>query len=321
MILLRDRMRRPRRRTVNCAAMLRTWPSRCGSDLHQVEEHQTSVQWAVPRDVAVLPLLFLGAEHKTEPVAEIVFARHGFVVSIDHEIAASRLVVFVYEPALDAVHQLGSDVLAHKFAVHAEAPNQNGGIDHVALLLRNSLADSLFPCIRKVVCENAGIGHRECADNFPWIRDLKERVRFSHQLPGIVQVVRGEELVKILVSATKWLASGNYALGERNTEALVLQKGHLPAFFKAVMRRAFSVSKSRQSRRTDVKSTHPRLRAFFCAARTNRRAASPDRTGMLLIASAISNEPFGEYYSKTLCAMQGHIFEKFGMEGAENEQY
>jgi hypothetical protein len=42
----------------------------------------------------------------------------------------------------------------------------------------------------------------------------------------------------------------------------------------------------------------PRLRAFSSAVRTKRIAASPDKTGMLLIARAISDLPFTAYYSK-----------------------
>jgi hypothetical protein len=42
----------------------------------------------------------------------------------------------------------------------------------------------------------------------------------------------------------------------------------------------------------------PRLRAFFSAVRTKRIAASPDKTGMLLIARAISELPFAAYCIK-----------------------
>ena len=40
------------------------------------------------------------------------------------------------------------------------------------------------------------------------------------------------------------------------------------------------------------------MRTFSSAVRTKRIAASPDKTGMLLIARAISELPFAAYYSK-----------------------
>jgi hypothetical protein len=64
------------------------------------------------------------------------------------------------------------------------------------------------------------------------------------------------------------------------------------------MRRAFVDSKSRHALRSAEKSMCPRRRAFFSAVRTKRTAASPDRTGMLLIARAMPNLPFATYYTK-----------------------
>lgn len=42
------------------------------------------------------------------------------------------------------------------------------------------------------------------------------------------------------------------------------------------------------------------LRAFSSAVRTKRTAASPDKTGMLLISSAMSDLPSAMHYSKNL---------------------
>ena len=86
--------------------------------------------------------------------------------------------------------------------------------------------------------------------------------------------------------------------GERNAGAPVVQKGHLPDSLSSLMRLAFDASKLRHTSRSAEKSMQPRLRAFFSAVRTKRIAASPDKTGMLLIARAISDLPFAAYYSK-----------------------
>ena len=85
---------------------------------------------------------------------------------------------------------------------------------------------------------------------------------------------------------------------ERNAGAPVVQKGHLPDSLSSLMRLAFDASKLRHTSRSAEKSMQPRLRAFSSAVRTKRIAASPDKTGMLLIARAISELPFAAYYSK-----------------------
>ena len=78
----------------------------------------------------------------------------------------------------------------------------------------------------------------------------------------------------------------------------VVQKGHLPDSLRTLMRLAFAASKLRHTSRSAEKSMQPRLRAFSSAVRTKRIAASPDKTGMLLIARAISELPFAAYCSK-----------------------
>jgi len=269
-----------------------------GGNLHQVEKHQTRVQRSVAGDVAVLLLLFLGAEHEIKAVVFVVADWNVFVVGVHDEIAASSLVVLVNKPAFDALHQLPADVLAQELAVDAESSDQYCRIDHVALLLRHVLPDAFPSRVRKVVREDARVGDCKGADDFTRIVDFKKGVCLPHQLSRVIEIIRRKELVKVFVAAAERSASGNYLRGERNAGAPVVQKGHLPDSLSSLMRLAFDASKLRHTSRSAEKSMQPRLRAFFSAVRTKRIAASPDKTGMLLIARAISDLPFAAYYSK-----------------------
>ena len=195
------------------------------------------------------------------------------------------------------LHQLRTDVLAQELAVDAEPSDQDRRIDHVALLLRHVLSDAFPSRVRKVVREDACVGHGESADDFAGIVDFEKGVGLAHQLFRVIEIIRCKELVKVFVSAAERSASGNYLRGERNADAPVIQKGHLPDSLSSLMRLAFDASKLRHTSRSAEKSMQPRLRAFFSAVRTKRIAASPDKTGMLLIARAISDLPFAAYYS------------------------
>ena len=272
--------------------------SRGGRNLHEIEEHQPCMQLPGSRDMAIQFFLFLCAEHEIKAVVLVVSDRDVFVVGIHDEIAASGLVVLVDEPALDAVHQFGSDMPVQELAVDAEPPDQHRRIDHVALLLRHVLSDAFPSCVRKMVGEYACVGDRKGANDFTRIVDFKKGVCLSHQLPCVVEIVRGEEFVKVFVSAAERGAGGDDLRGKRNAGAPVVQKGHLPDSLSSLTRRAFADSKSCHTLRSAEKSMRPRRRAFLSAVRTKRTAASPDRTGMLLIARAISDLPFAAYYTK-----------------------
>ena len=290
---LREAMRRGARESVAFARRRRGW-----RNLHEVEEHQARVQLAGSGDLAILFFLFFGAEHKIKAVVFVVADGDFFVIGIYDKVTASRLVVFVDEPAFDALHQLRSNALAQELAVDTEPSDQDSRIYHVALLLRHILSNALPSRVWKMVREYACIGDRKCADDFAGIVNFKEGVGLAHQLLGVVEIIRCKELVKVFVPAAERSASGNYIWGERNADALVIQKGHLPDSLSFLTRLAFSDSKLRHISRSTEKSMRPRLRAFSSAVRTKRIAASPDKTGMLLIARAISDLPFTAYYSK-----------------------
>ena len=290
---LREAMRRGARESVAFARRRRGW-----RNLHEVEEHQARVQLAGSGDLAILFFLFFGAEHKIKAVVFVVADGDFFVIGIYDKVTASRLVVFVDEPAFDALHQLRSNALAQELAVDTEPSDQDSRIDHVALLLRHTLPNALPSRVWKMVREYACIGDCKCADDFARIVNFKEGVGLAHQLLGVVEIIRCKELVKVFVSAAERSASGNYIWCERNADALVIQKGHLPDSLSFLTRLAFSDSKLRHISRSTEKSMRPRLRAFSSAVRTKRIAASPDKTGMLLIARAISDLPFTAYYSK-----------------------
>ena len=259
--------------------------------MHKVEEHQARVKRAISGNAAVFALLLFCAKHEVEAVLAVVFERRGFVVGIHDKIATSGLVLIIDEPALDAVHKLRAYMSAHIAAVYAEASDKNGWVYHVAFGLRYGFADTFSAGVREMVCEYAGVGDCKCADDFARIVNFKKSVCLPHQLFRVIEIIRGEELVKILVAATERSACGDYFWGKQDADASVIQKGHLPDSLSFLTRLAFFDSKLRHISRLKEKSTLPRLRAFFSAVRTKRIAASPDRTGMLLIASAISYVP------------------------------
>ena len=146
--------------------------------------------------------------------------------------------------------------------------------------------------------EDACVGHGESADDFAGIVDFEKGVGLAHQLFRVIEIIRCKELVKVFVAATERSASGNYIRSERNAGAPVVQKGHLPDSLSSLTRVAFAASKLRHTSRSVEKSMQPRLRAFSSAVRTKRAATSPDKTGMLLIARAISDLTFAAYYSR-----------------------
>lgn len=185
-----------------------------GRNLHEVEKHQASMQLPGSRDVAILLFLFLGTEHEIKTVVAIVADWDVFVVGVYDEITASRFVVLVNEPALDAVHQLCSDVLARKLAVYAETTDQDRRVDQVALLLGDVSADSLSSGVGKMVGEDARVGYRKGTDDFVRIVDFEKGIGLSHQLFRVIKIIRCEEFVEVFVSAAERRASGNNLRGE-----------------------------------------------------------------------------------------------------------
>ena len=187
----------------------------------------------------------------------------------------------------------------HMFALSA-------GRDDLHEVEEHQARAKLFAGIREMVCEYAGVGDSKCADDFARIFNFNKGVCLPNQLFCIIAIIRGEELVKILVAATEGSACGNYFWGEQDAGASAVQKGHLPDSLSSLTRVAFSDSKLRHISRLAEKSTLPRLRAFSSAVRTKRIAASPDKTGMLLIASAMSCVP---------CLKTHVLYHKFGQCG------
>lgn len=246
----------------------------------------------------VLLFLFLCTEHEIKTVVPIVVDRDVFVVGVHNEITASRFVVLVNKPALDAVHQLRSNVLARKLAVYAETTDQDRWVDQVAFLLGHIFADALPSGVGKMVGEDTRVGYSKGTDDFVRVVDLEKGVSLSHQLFRVIKIIRGEEFVEVFISAAERRASGNNLRGEWYAGAPVVQKGHLPDSLSSLIRLALAASKLRHISRSAEKSMRPRLRAFSSAVRIKRTAASPDRTGMLLIARAMSNLPSAAYYSK-----------------------
>lgn len=269
-----------------------------GNDLHQVEVHEARMQGAGCRDVAVFLFLLFGAEHEAEAVVKIVVERRGFVVGVNDKVPASSLVGRFDKPFLDVAHQFRANVFALVVDINAKPSDKDCGIDHVAFGGRDVLADLFSARIRQMVCENAGVGHGEGADDVVCQAGFNKGIGFAEKLIVVGGVIAAEEIVQVGISATERCASFDDVLRQNHADAAVFQKGHLPDAFSEAMRCSFTRSKSFQIACCAEKSMQPRFRSASSAARTNRSATSPDKTGILLIANAILFKPFGVDYSK-----------------------
>lgn len=72
------------------------------------------------------------------------------IVSVNQHIATGSLVIFIYKPIFQSVHQLSADVLSMSLEclIYAETSNQDSRITAMAFLLRNL---SLQSVSRRVV--------------------------------------------------------------------------------------------------------------------------------------------------------------------------
>lgn len=125
-----------------------------------------------------------------------------FIVGINHDKAASRLIMVTQEPSLDKINYLRADFLVPVLSANTQPPNQHSRVITSLLDPRNKFHKSPLCIIRQLRNSNRRIRQRKDCRNITF-QSRQETIRTPQQLGIVVKSIFLKKSVKVFVAAIK----------------------------------------------------------------------------------------------------------------------
>lgn len=255
---------------------------------NQITEHQTCRQWLgiIQRETTVFPFLLFGAKEEDQIVALVELNQPRFVVSINNQEPAARLVVVAAEPSCYKVNDLWPQMQVLEVAVNAQTTQQNSGIVDKPFAAMNLIADFASAGIGQMSSENAGVGNGESCHHLVRCCQRAETIGLTKELGLIGKRITVKEFIDVTAPAVEILDI-NARCPQRQEDKFV--EGHcaVSSLYSARDRSTMLIQRAS----AEASYCDPaRWLALYSARSMKRSATSPVRTGTLLIARAIFSD-------------------------------